>query len=106
MKWSTKNTLSSSSSEITVQSNLSTTATLRTTKKWPLFKGGHSVEVFQSKLVLKLVWSDLAWLLLTSGGYSEVAANTGLTGPGIKWTSSVGRPTRAPVGQNVSVLKG
>ena len=33
-----------------VQSNLSTTATLGTPKKWPLYKGGRSVKVFQSKL--------------------------------------------------------
>ncbi len=34
-----------------VQSNLSTTTTLGTPKKWPLCTGGCSVEVFQSKLV-------------------------------------------------------
>jgi hypothetical protein len=37
-----------------VQSNLSTTATLVTAKKWPLYRGGRSVERFQSKLVSKL----------------------------------------------------
>jgi hypothetical protein len=40
---------------------------------------GCSVEFFQSKLVLKLDWPDLVWLLLTRGGCSEVAVNTGLT---------------------------
>jgi hypothetical protein len=42
-----------------VHSNLSTTATLGTPKKWPLYIGGYSVEVFQSKLVSKLAWPDL-----------------------------------------------
>jgi hypothetical protein len=34
---------------------------------WLLF------EVFQSKLVLKLAWQDLVWLLLTGGHCPEVA---------------------------------
>ncbi len=34
---------------------------------------------FQSKLLLKLVWLELFWWLLTGGRYSEVAVNTGLT---------------------------
>jgi hypothetical protein len=62
-----------------VQSNLSTTATLVTPKKWLLYRGGWSLEVFQSKLVLELVWPDLVWPLLTGGRYSEVAVSTGLT---------------------------
>jgi hypothetical protein len=37
------------------------------------------LEVFQSKLVLKLVWPYSVWPLLTGGHYSEVAVNTGLT---------------------------
>ncbi len=40
---------------------------------------GTEVEVFQSNVLLKLVWPDLVWLLLTVGHYSEVAVNTGLT---------------------------
>jgi hypothetical protein len=62
-----------------IQSNLSTTATLGTPKKWPLCRVVQSLEVFQLKLVLKLVWPDFAWPLLTGGRYSEVAVNTGLT---------------------------
>jgi hypothetical protein len=46
---------------------------------WPLYIGGRSVEVFQSQLVSKLAWPDLAWPLLTGGRCSEVAVNTGLT---------------------------
>ena len=37
------------------------------------------IKVFQSKLVSKLAWPDLAWPLLTGGRCSEVAVNTGLT---------------------------
>ncbi len=48
-------------------------------KKWPLYRSGRSLEVFQSKLFLKLVWPDLFWPLLTDGHYSEVVVNTGLT---------------------------
>jgi hypothetical protein len=62
-----------------LQSNLSTTATLGTSKKWPLYRGGRSVEGFQSKLVSKLEWPDFVRPLLTGGRYSEVAVNTGLT---------------------------
>ncbi len=62
-----------------IQSNLSTTATLGTPKKWPLYNVGRSLQVFQSKLVLKVAWPDLGWPLLTGGRYSEVAVNTGLT---------------------------
>jgi hypothetical protein len=62
-----------------IQSNLSTTATLGTAKKWPLYRGGRSVEGFQSKLVSKLAWPDFVRPLLTGGRYSEVAVNTGLT---------------------------
>jgi hypothetical protein len=62
-----------------VQSNLSTTATLGTAKKWLLYRGGRSVEGFQSKLVSKLAWPDFVRPLLTGGRYSEVAVNTGLT---------------------------
>ncbi len=62
-----------------VQSNLSTTATLGTPKKWPLYRVGRSLQVFQSKLVLKVALRDLGWPLLTGGRYSEVAVNTGLT---------------------------
>jgi hypothetical protein len=50
-----------------IQSNLFTTTTLSTHKKW-------SMEVFQSKLVLKLVWPSLK-----GGRFSEVAVYTGLT---------------------------
>ena len=67
-----------------VQSNLSTTATLWTPKKLPLYIGGCSVEGFQSKLVPKLAWPDLVLPLLTSGHCSEVAVNTGLTVARIK----------------------
>ncbi len=62
-----------------LQSNLSTTATLGTPKKWPLYRVGRSLQVFQSKLVLKVAWPGLGWPLLTGGRYSEVAVNTGLT---------------------------
>jgi hypothetical protein len=62
-----------------VQSNLSTTATLGTPKKWPLYIGGCSVESFQSKLVSKLAWPDFVQPLLTGGHYSEVAINKGLS---------------------------
>jgi hypothetical protein len=62
-----------------LQSNLSTTATLGTPKKRPLYRGGRSLKVFQSKLVLKLIWPDFVWPLLTGGRYSEVAVSTGLT---------------------------
>jgi hypothetical protein len=62
-----------------LQSNLSTTATLGTPKKWPLYRVGWSLQVFQSKLLLKVAWPDLGWPLLTGGRYSEVAVNTGLT---------------------------
>jgi hypothetical protein len=64
---------------LSVQSNLSTMATLGTPKKWLLYIGGCSVKVFHSKLVSKLAWSDLVWPLLTGGHCSEVATNTGLT---------------------------
>jgi hypothetical protein len=56
------------SNPLLIQSNLSTTA--------PLYRGGRSLEVFQSKLVVELVWPEL---LLTGGLYSEVAVSTGLT---------------------------
>jgi hypothetical protein len=62
-----------------LQSNLSTTATHWTTKKWPLYRGGQSVEGFQSKLVSELAWPDFVWPLLTGSCCSEVAVNTGLT---------------------------
>ena len=64
---------------IVLQSNLSTTATLGTPKKWPLYRGGRSVEGFQSKLVSKLAWPDFVRPLLTGGRCSEVAVYTGLT---------------------------
>ena len=57
--------------EYKVQSNLSTTATLGTPKKWPLYRVGRSLQVFQSKLVLKKAWPDLGWPLLTGGRYSD-----------------------------------
>jgi hypothetical protein len=66
---------------IYVQSNLSTTATLGTPKKRPLYRGGRYLEGFQLKLVLELVYPDLVWPLLTGGRYSEVAVSTGLTVP-------------------------
>ena len=50
-----------------------------TPKKWPLYNGGCSLEVFQSKLLLKLVWLDLGWPLLTGRHCSEVVASTFLT---------------------------
>jgi hypothetical protein len=62
-----------------IQSNHCTTANLGTQKKWPLYRGGCSVEGFQSKLVSKLAWPEFAWPLLTGGRYSDVAVNTGLT---------------------------
>jgi len=62
-----------------LKSNLSTTTTLGTPQTWLLYRGGWSLEVFQSKLVLKLVRPDLVWSLLTGGRYSEVVINTGLT---------------------------
>jgi hypothetical protein len=62
-----------------LQSNLSTTATLGTPKKWPLYTGDRSVEVFQWKLLCNLVKQALGRPLLTGGRYSEVVVNTGLT---------------------------
>ncbi len=62
-----------------IQSNLSTTASFGTQKKRPFYRGGRSLEGFQLKLVLELVWPDLVWPLLTGGRYSEVAVSTGLT---------------------------
>ncbi len=62
-----------------LQSNLSTTATLGTPKKRPLYRGDRSLEGFQLKLVLKLVWPELVRPLLTGGRYSEVVVSTGLT---------------------------
>ncbi len=56
-------------------------ATLGTPKKRPLYRGGRSLEGFQLKLVLELVWLGLVWPLLTGGRYSEVAISTGLTVP-------------------------
>jgi hypothetical protein len=44
-----------------------------------LYRGGRSVEGFQSKLVSKLAWPDFVRPLLTGSRYSEVAVNTGLT---------------------------
>jgi len=55
------------------QSNLSTTTTLETPQKWPLYRGGRSLEVFQSKSVLKFVWPDLVWPLLTLGRCWQLA---------------------------------
>ncbi len=64
---------------LTVQSNLSTRATLGTPKKRPLFRGGHYSKV--SPIKLQLVWDvwGSGWSLLTGGCCSEVAVNTGLT---------------------------
>jgi hypothetical protein len=64
---------------LTVQSNYCTMATLGTQKKWPLYRGGRSVEGFQSKLVSRLACPDFVRPLLTGGHYSEVVINTGLT---------------------------
>jgi hypothetical protein len=64
---------------LSVQSNLSSTTTLGTPKKWRLYRGGQSLEGFQLKLVVELLWADLVWPLLTGGRYSEVAVSTGLT---------------------------
>jgi hypothetical protein len=50
-----------------------------------LYRGGRSLEVFQSKLVIKIVWPELGWSLLTGGSYSEVAVNTGLTVLNLQW---------------------
>jgi hypothetical protein len=65
--------------QIEVQSNLSTTATLGTPKKRPLFRGGRYTEF--SRIKLQLVWDvwGSGWPLLTGGRCSEVAVNTGLT---------------------------
>jgi hypothetical protein len=64
---------------LTVQSDLSTTATLAIPKKRPLFRGGRYSEVSPIKLQLVLdVWVS-GWPLLTGGRCSEVAFNTGLT---------------------------
>jgi hypothetical protein len=62
-----------------IQSNLSTTATLGTPKKRPLFRGGRYSEF--SPIKLQLVWDvwGSGWPLLTGGRCSEVAVNTGLT---------------------------
>jgi len=49
-----------------------------TPKKWPLYKGSHSVEVLQSELLSKLAWPDLVWLMLTGSHCSEVTVTTGL----------------------------
>jgi hypothetical protein len=43
---------------------------------WSQLTGGRCLEV---NLVLKLLGWDLGWSLLTSGDYSEVVVNTGLT---------------------------
>ncbi len=64
-----------------LQSNLSTTTTLGTPQKWPVYRGGWSLEVFQSKLVLQLIWPDYVWSLLTAGCYLEVVVTTGVTVP-------------------------
>ena len=42
-----------------VQSNLSTTATLGTPKKWPLYRGGRSVEGFSIKIGIKISLAGL-----------------------------------------------
>ena len=56
-----------------IQSNLCTTATLGTPKKWPLLRGGR----YSKGPPIKLVWIwdafGSGWLLLTGGRYSEVA---------------------------------
>ncbi len=44
-----------------IQSNLSTTATLGTPKKWPLYRVGRSLQVFSIKIGIK---SSLAGLRL------------------------------------------
>jgi hypothetical protein len=44
-----------------------------------LYKGGRLLEVFQSKLLLNLIWLGLGWPLLAGGRCLEVAVNTGLT---------------------------
>ena len=62
----------------------STRTTLGTSKKC-VVQGGRSLEVFQSKLVIKIVWPELGWSLLTGGSYSEVAVNTGLTVLNLQW---------------------
>jgi hypothetical protein len=64
---------------------MSSTATLGTAKKWPLYRGGRSVDGFQSKLVSKLAWLDFVRPLLTGGRYSELVVNTGLTGFWVIW---------------------
>jgi hypothetical protein len=67
-----------------MQSNLCTTATLGTTKKWPLFRGWPLFRVWSKilgKVIVRLVGplGDLGQLLLTGGHCSEVAVSTGLT---------------------------
>jgi hypothetical protein len=81
---------------IYIQSNLSTTA-----KKWPLYRGGCSVEGFQSKLVSKLAWPDFVRPLLTGGRYSEVAVNTGLTVLDIHRDHSVKFPLKFDFGMKM-----
>jgi len=44
-----------------------------------LYKGGLSLEGFQSTLLLNLIWPALGWPLLAGGHCSEVAVYTGLT---------------------------
>ncbi len=43
---------------------------------WSWFTGGHCSELV---LLLKLLWWDFGWSLLTGGRYLEVLVNTGLT---------------------------
>jgi hypothetical protein len=64
---------------VVYMSNLSTMATLGTPTKCPFYIGGHSVEVFQQKLICYLVWTVLGWPLLTGGCCSEVVVYTSLT---------------------------
>jgi hypothetical protein len=57
--------------EFSIQSNLNTTATLGTQKKWQLFRGGRYSEVPLIKLVLNWDACGSGWLLLTGGHCSR-----------------------------------
>ena len=61
-----------------IQSNLCTTATLGTPKKWPLFRGWSKI---LSKLIVGLVGKRIkTGHYFTGGSCSEVAISIGLTG--------------------------
>ncbi len=62
-----KTTLNFDNYNFKVQTNLCTTASLETPKKWPLFRGGSCSEVPPIKLVLLWDFWGSGWPLLTGG---------------------------------------